>query len=438
MIQNCCILTIFTVKIVIMREEKQRFRWLSRRLPASSTRRLVVVTGARQTGKTTLALECYPDLRHLNLDAIETREDLRAVRTAAWGGAVGPAVIDEAQKEPNVFEKVKYAYDQGQVDFSVLLGSSRILLMDRVKESLAGRAFLYDLWPLMPGELLTPATAEPPLPLLDALLDEPRGPGAVLAGRPPVLVGDEADACLSAIEHLEQWGGMPELLRLGDDDRRQWLRSYRQTFLERDLADLVRLSDLQPFVKLTRLAMLRTGRLLSYSELARDAGLSPSTAKRYLEYLRISYQTVLLQPYARNLTSSVVKTPKLYWVDPGILRQGTDRRGQPDGELFENLVVVEIHKWIQTMARGVNLTFYRTRSGMEVDLVIDTPHGLLAAEIKSRPGARSTDLVNLRRLAASAGDRWLGGLVIHRGKSLEILDRDNDIWSMPVSRLFFG
>jgi len=396
-----------------------------------------VVTGARQTGKTTLALDVYRDLRHVNLDAIEAREDLRTIRSDDWGRTVGAAVIDEAQKETSVFEKLKYAYDKGQVDFSVLLGSSRILLMDRVKESLAGRAFLYDLWPLMPGELITPASAEPPPPLLDALLDEPGRLGAVLSELPPVLVGERADACLSAIEHLEQWGGMPELLRLDDEDRRQWLRSYRQTFLERDLVDLVRLSDLQPFVKLTRLAMMRTGRLLSYSELARDAGLSPSTAKRYLEYLRISYQTVLLQPYARNLTSSVVKTPKLYWVDPGILRQGIGQRGQPTGELFENLVVVEIHKWIQTMARDVGLTFYRTRSGMEVDLIIDTPQGLLAAEIKSRQGPHTADLVNLRRLAASAGDRWLGGLLIHRGSRLEQLDADCDIWSMPVSRLFF-
>lgn len=419
----------------MMRTNRQRFRWLSKRLPKSSTRRLVVVTGARQTGKTTLALDFYRDLRHVNLDSIEAREDLRAVRSDAWGRTVGVAVIDEAQKEPSVFEKIKYAYDEGQVDFSVLLGSSRILLMDRVKESLAGRAFLYDLWPMMPGELLTPASENPQPPLLDALLREPRGPGAVLSDLPPVLLGDDEEERHAALEHLEQWGGMPELLRLEDQDRRQWLRSYQQTFLERDLTDLVRLSDLQPFVKLTRLAMLRTGRLLSYSGLARDAGISTSTARRYLEYLRISYQTVLLQPYSRNLTSSLVKAPKLYWVDTGILRQGTGQWGPVSGEMFENLVVVEIHKWVRTMARDANLTFYRTRSGMEVDLIVETPHGMLAAEIKSRPEARPTDLTNLRRLASSAGEQWLGGLVIHRGTQLEMLDPGNDIWAMPVTRL---
>ena len=123
------------------------------RLPSAGKRRLVVLTGARQTGKTTLARQVYADLRYLNLDAIEEREALRGLRSASWGRAVGAAVIDEAQKEPGVFDKVKLAYDERQVAFSVLLGSSRVLLLDRVRESLAGRAFVYDLWPLMASEL---------------------------------------------------------------------------------------------------------------------------------------------------------------------------------------------------------------------------------------------------------------------------------------------
>ncbi len=113
----------------------------------------MVLTGARQTGKTTLARACYPGLRYLNLDSIEDRDALRTLRTAAWGRTVGPAVLDEAQKEPSVFDKVKWAFDAGEVSFTVLLGSSRLALMQRVRETLAGRAFLFELWPLAAIEL---------------------------------------------------------------------------------------------------------------------------------------------------------------------------------------------------------------------------------------------------------------------------------------------
>ena len=124
-----------------MRTNQHRYRWLQTRVSPSGSRRIVVLTGARQTGKTTLARECYPSLRYVNLDSIEEREALKGTRTAAWASSVGPAIVDEAQKEPSVFEKVKWAFDAGGLDFTVLLGSSRILLLDQVRETLAGGRF---------------------------------------------------------------------------------------------------------------------------------------------------------------------------------------------------------------------------------------------------------------------------------------------------------
>jgi uncharacterized protein len=413
----------------------QRFRWLGTRLPSPDRRRIVVITGARQTGKTTLARRTYPTLRHVNLDAIEEREALRAVRTRAWGRVVGPAVVDEVQKEPTVFDKVKYAYDEGEMDFTVLLGSSRLLLLPRIQESLAGRTFLYDLHPLMASEVRTPEVAAPDRPLLDRILraDEPLD--EVLGSQPEVLLGEEAELAWAAIDHLACWGGMPELLVLDDEDRRQWLRSYQQTWLERDLADLARLHDLQPFRTLQRLAMLRSGRLLSYSDLARDAAIGVSTARRYLEYLRISYQIFLLPPFHRNLTSAVVKAPKLYWLDVGLLRQGTGAWGPLDGETFETLVVGEIHKWVHTMALDTPLAFYRTRSGLEVDLLATTPRGLVGMEIKHREAVADKDLRGLRALAQSLGREWSGGIVVTRGGALRQLDEEARLWAVPVERL---
>jgi predicted AAA+ superfamily ATPase len=228
---------------------------------------------------------------------------------------------------------------------------------------------------------------------------------------------------------------MPELVQFTTDERRQWLRSYNDTYLQRDLADLVRLRDLAPFVKLQRLTALRVGNLLSYSELARDAGTSPTTARNYLEYLRLSYQAVLLQPYHENLTSSVIKSPKVYWSDVGILRQVGAFWGPLTGQLFENLAVAEVIKLIRTCALDGEPYFYRTRSGMEVDLLLRMPAGLLCLEMKNRDRAAARDLRAMRTLADTLGQRFLGGLVVTNGGLLEALDNAGRFWAVPLHRL---
>lgn len=423
-----------------MRPKHPHHRWLFHLLPGPEKRRITVVTGARQTGKTTLAQAKYPELRYVNFDDVDARTALSEVRTSAWSRTVGAAVLDEVQKAPGVLEKLKYAFDAGSLDCSVLLGSSRILLLEKIRESLAGRTFLYDLWPLMLSELLYEAedgvAAPATPPLLDTLLQQTSRIDGALDAVPEVLLGTAEDRVRAAFEHLSQWGGMPALLDLDDDDRRSWLRSYQQTFLERDLADLVRLSDLQPFRTLQELAMLRSGQLLNYSELARDAGIAASTVRRYLEYLNISYQVVLLRPYLKNLTSSVLKTPKLYWVDLGLLRQGTGQWGPLNGALFETLVVVEAHKWVHTMNNQAQLFSYRTRSNRELDLLIETPHGVLGIEIKNRAQTSRTDARTMLAVAEALGERWLGGLVVYRGSAVRPLVPAASVWSMPVHRLF--
>jgi len=420
-----------------MRWNQQFFRWLTTRLPPASERRIVTLTGARQVGKTTLARAHWPGLRYVNLDAIEDREALRAVRTSAWARQIGPAVLDEVQKAPQLLDKVKHSYDAGELDFTALLGSSRILLMDRIRESLAGRTFVYELYPLMLSELLHDAAGpQPEPPFLDRLLCAGSAQlQDLLQGQLPVGLGDSETRRLEALEHLGTWGGMPELTRLDDNARRDWLRSYQQTFLERDLADLATLSDLLPFRTLQRLAMLRSGQLLNYAELGRDAGVSSATARRYLEYLRLTYQVVLLQPYRTNLTSGTVKSPKLYWADLGLLRQETRQWGPLSGALFETLAVSEVNKWLQLRPDAGRLWFYRTRSGMEVDLLLETERGLLGIEIKARATVARRDMRGLRALAGALGDRWLGGLVVTAGGAITCLEQDQRLWQVPLHRL---
>ncbi len=406
-------------------------------MPAPDTTRLVVLTGARQTGKTTLARARYPNLRYVNLDNLEDRAALRDLRTAAWARTVGPAVLDEAQKEPAVFDKVKWAFDAGELKFSVLLGSSRLSLMRRVRETLAGRAFVFELWPLTALELRHPAGDTPPPPLLVRLLAAAGPIDRTLGDESPLLLGEDEDVRREAVEHLLAWGGMPALLPLSDRDRRDWLRSYQQTFLERDLADLARLDDLAPFRALERLCMLRSGGILSYADLARDAGIAPSTARRYLAYLEASYQVLLLPPYSRNLTSRVIKAPKIYWTDVGLLRQGTHRWGAADGMLFETFAIVELRKQVSASGGDAELFFDRPRSGLEVDVLVETPAGVIAIEIKHRAAAATrADTRGLVALHAALGDRWRGGIVLTDGGQIEPVIAESSIWSVPAHRLF--
>lgn len=408
-------------------------RVMSHRLPDANHRRIVVLTGARQTGKTTLVKDLYADLTYINLDAPENRDTVRELSTFAWSQTVGTAVIDEAQKAPSVFEKIKYAYDDGGITFTVLTGSSQILLLKQIRESLAGRAFFYELWPLMPCEINS-SCAEGRAPLLDSMLSGATVANA-LADTAPMLMGPAAHRCQAAEQHIIKWGGMPALLNLSDEDRWLWLKNYEYTYLERDLADLAKLDDLKPFRRFQQLSALRSAQLLNYSELARDSGISVDTARRYMEYLRLSYQTVLLQPYYRNLTSSVVKTPKLYWLDIGIWRHLTGFRGALSGQLYETMVVAEIVKWIRTCQRDVNIYFYRTRSGNEVDLLLETTTGIIGIEIKSRASLSSKDYRSLKMVAEKLGQSWCGGMVVYTGNEIKPLG-DPDIFAVPSHRLF--
>lgn len=407
------------------------YRFLADRLPAADTRRLVMITGARQTGKTTLARAVYPDLHYISLDEVEARLQLRELPTRAWANAVGTAVLDEAQKEPAIFEKVKFAYDQGEIDFSVLLGSSQITMLKKVRETLAGRVFIYELWPLLLSEL-TGCAPQPPL--LDRLLAQPGPVDALLAEEPAILLGEEASRLSEWLQYALVWGGMPGLLPLNEADRHDWLRSYTNTYLERDLADLARLDDLLPFRRFLQLAALRSGQLLSYADLARDAAVSPATARNYLHYLTLSYQAFLLQPWFGNQAKRLVKSPKLYWIDVGLYRQQTGNWGETSGPMLETFVVGECYKWIKTMRPDTTIWFYRTHGGLEIDVLLESEHGLWGIEVKASRQVSHAQARSLRRLGKQMGDRWRGGLLVYRGE--QIVRLAENVWAVPVGRLF--
>lgn len=418
-----------------MSDNLQKYRFLSLKLPEVSKKTILLLTGARQTGKTTLIKKKYPNLRYINLDAPENRELVRLISSASWAQDVGNAIIDEAQKEPLVFDKVKYAFDSGAVSFEVMLGSSQILLLKKIRESLAGRVMIFELWPLMMSELQYDENQlDISPPLFDKLFtDSPLGEW--LSAIPGVLFDDALARARRIENYVLNWGGLPALLPLSDSERTKWLQDYEYTYLERDLADLARLDDLMPFRKLQKLSALRSAQLLNYSEIARDAGVSVDTARRYLEYLALAYQVILLQPYHRNITSSVIKTPKIYWLDIGLLRTLAGFRTEISGPLYESMVVSEIVKWIRSMQRQIEIYFYRTRSGLELDLLLQTASGIIGIEIKARERVVLSDISAMKRIAEALKDEWKGGLLVYRGDRIYKL-AEPDIWAIPSHRLF--
>ena len=415
-----------------MKQYSYKSRHLENKLPKGNQNKLILITGARQTGKTTIAKTHYPSLNYLNFDAPEIREKIKKTSTYTWVRDVGISILDEVQKEPIALDKVKYCFDEKSLEFSVLLGSSQLMLLKKVRESLAGRVSLYELFPFMVSEINTSKSLE--TPLLDRLL-EGDSISKELEKVPAVLFGKDEQKKIEAFEYILNWGGMPALFTIDSkEEKKKWLRDYEYTYLERDLVDLARLHDLDPFRKFQTLAAHRSGQLLSYSELARDASISVDTAKRYFEYLRLSYQSFFLPPFFSNDSKSLIKTPKLYWIDIGMLRQATKQWEETKGELFETMVIAEIYKWIKTIQKDISLFFYRTHGGLECDLLLQTSKGFIGIEIKMREKVHTKDYTPLREVAKKFSGNWLGSIVVYNGNCIEKLPDDNT-WAIPAWRL---
>ncbi|MFW6175594.1 MAG: ATP-binding protein [Acidobacteriota bacterium] len=407
-------------------------RYVTGRLPSpSGPRRLAVVTGARQVGKTTLARHVYgDDLRYLNLDSPGERQRVRSVPAEGWARAVGPAVLDEVQKEPELLEKVKWAYDEGQLDFSVLLGSSRILLLDRVRESLAGRVFLYEMWPLTIGELAPVYGGRLPRePWILRLATRPEPLGELLEPVLSGVVGPEVGAAQAAAHHVLEWGGLAPLLQYRPEERLEWLDAYQATYLERDLRDLAQLRNLDAFTACHHLAALRAGQILSFSELSRDAALPVTTTRRYLRYLELSYQTFRLNAWARGAGTRWIKAPKLIWFDSGVQRVLSGQVAGLSGGQYESVLTAQVLVTLWSLGARFTPSYMRTAGGLEIDLLLERQDRVLALELKGRPTVSRRDATPFTRARRHLGDRLTGGLVVYRGQ--EVVKLAEDVFAVP-------
>lgn len=384
----------------------------------------VVLIGPRQSGKTTLLRTMYGAQRPIV--SLEP-PDVRAAAVRDPRGFLDlyppPVIYDEVQYVPSLLPYIKERVDRhrdrpGQF---ILTGSQNLLLMQQVTESLAGRAAVLKLLPMSHREVA-------------------RRPGRPLPWEAGLAPGETDELSLPDLWEQILRGYYPELAASPERDARLWQASYVQTYLERDVRNLRNVGDLTLFQTFLRALALRAGQLLNLSELARDVGVAAATARDWLSILEASFQVAILRPYFVNLGKRLVKSPKVYFTDTGLLCYLVGLRdaehaaaGPMGGAIFENLVVAELLKTSLHRGEEPALYFWRTASGSEVDVIVEHQSGLVPIDCKSSATPRpdmAKEVVLFRR---GFGARAANGYVVHAGRVT--LPLGDGVVALPFSRL---
>ena len=397
--------------------------------------RILVFTGARQVGKTTLVKQLLPDYTYLSIEDPIKRKSYFNMTAQQWETLYPKAILDEVQKEPQLIESIKATYDTYDNVRYVLLGSSQLLLLEKVKESLAGRCLIYELYPLTIPEFETNSWADEIHPSIwQRLLTNATEHIALL---PSFLLDERMSQKAAAWQHYVQYGGYPALVadEMNMEDRYVWLTNYVHTYLERDVRDLASFRDLDPFIKLQRATAIYTGCVLNASNLARDLGVTSKTVQRYLEYLRLSYQVLLLPAWERNSAKRLVKAPKIHFMDNGVLQAVLQKRGGTTGAEFESLVVSEIYKQAKNVFANVSFYHLRTQDGKEIDLLVETQDGYFAFEIKMAEHVTIADARHLMSIDSILDKPLLQGFVL--SNDVETHQFANNIQAVNVA-MFLG
>jgi hypothetical protein len=367
----------------------------------------VVLTGPRQSGKTTLLKHVFGEASgYVSLEP----PDVRAAAAADPRGFLemhpAPAIFDEVQYAPDLLPYIKESIDErrdahGQY---FLTGSQNLLLTQQVTESLAGRAAMLRLLPVSQREEF----GRP----LDPLPWEPQQKRAAVDQMAP------ADLWKSFLR-----GGYPELVAEPDRDISLWHSSYVQTYLERDVRSLRQVGDLISFQSFLRALAARTGQLLNLTDVSRDLGVAVNTAKAWLSVLEATFQVIVLRPYHANVGKRLVKTPKAYFTDTGMLcylagLKDSDHAaaGPLGGAIFETAVLLEIVKAFVNRGEEPQIHFWRTSAGVEVDLVVETGGKLIPIEVKLSATPRPAMASGIRAFREDLGEKAGPGFVIHPGK----------------------
>lgn len=355
---------------------------------------VVAITGPRQSGKTTLAQKVFPEKPYINLEELDIREMATLDPRGFLSQYPEGAILDEIQQAPQLLSYIQAIVDkEDKKGLFILTGSLQLQLHEAISQSLAGRCALLNLLPMSLSELC------------DSALDK-------------------------GLNNTLIFGGFPRIYRDRLDPTKAY-RNYFQTYIERDLRQLINVKDLVQFQRFIRLCAGRIGQLLNAESLANDVGISSHTVKHWISILEASFILFRLYPYFENFGKRIIKSPKLYFTDVGlasylleITNESQINRDPLRGNLFENLVLLELMKARLNSGLDPQLYFYRDTQGHEIDIIFKTGNELVPIEVKSSKTFSKDFLKNLKFFQKITEKRALKGFLIYSGEQESIV---NDI-----------
>lgn len=391
---------------------------------------VVLVNGARQTGKSTLVQSPElegPGRQYLTFDDPGLLAAARRDPNGFVAGLNQPVTLDEVQHVPELFSAIKMSVDRKRDSGKFLLtGSANVMLLPKLSESLAGRMEVLTLWPFSQGEI-----AGVREDFIDRLFSK-----QIVWPAPNKLRRNEL------LEKVLVGGYPPAIARKSAARRKAWFQSYLMTILQRDIRDLANISDLTAVPRLLSVAATRAGSLLNFADLSRSLGLPQTTLKRYFALLEATFLVQLLRPWSSNLGQRAIQTPKIYLNDTGLLAHLLDltlnrlevEAGLAGGAL-ENFALMELRKQATWSEHQPQFFYWRTVTGQEVDIVLEDSAGRLAGvEVKASATLGASDVRGLNALASTAGRRWICGVVLYTGT--EIIPFGENLHGVPLSMLW--
>jgi len=378
------------------------------------------IIGPRQSGKTTLARQLFPDYRYVSLENLDTRSMVQDDPRGFLHDYQPPIIIDEIQRTPHLFsylqEKVDLNPDPAQY---ILTGSQQFLLMENISQSLAGRVITFKLFPFSFTELYG--------------LREDKSLEDIFT------IKKDATCPPTAIEDILFTGMYP---RIHDKklSPRKWLENYILTFIERDIRQLVNVSNLHTFENFLKVLASQSAQLVNYASLSSLIGVSLPTVKNWVSLLETRGVIFILSPHHRSFSKRVVKTPKVFFIDTGLLcfllsvRDSHDLKSHPLlGNIFETFVISEFYKRICHVAEIPPLYFWRDKTGNEIDLLMDFGTRLLPVEIKASRTYSASFKNNIAKWFGLKGNSQSEGLILYNGE--EIVGGVSNIPTVPWWKL---
>jgi uncharacterized protein len=399
-------------------------------LAALSDTPVVLLNGARQTGKSTLVkwlAEKKHKAEYITFDDATTLSAARNDPSGFLAGINGPVVLDEIQKAPDLFPALKVEVDRDRTPGRFLLtGSANVLLLPKISESLTGRMEILTLYPFSQGELASKKET-----FLKHVFDP-----------------SHFESKLMPLKNREllrriKTGGFPEVVTRHSFERKAaWCASYITTILQRDIRDIADIDRLTEMPKLLALLAARAASMLNFAEISRSIGIPVATLKRYVAIFEATFLVHFLKPWSANLGKRLAKAPKIILSDTGLLTHllglsAEDSVPEPmiAGRLLENFVVMELFKQRSWSRTKPGIFYFRTHDGYETDVVLEDSSGkIVGIEVKSSHTVKSEDFKTLKFISEDIGSKFIKGIVLYQGD--KTIPFAKNLFAMPIQALW--